>query len=372
MCRCCQSCWEDFYWTCIEERFCYDESIANYNPDEDEYFEKQNGTVNGVQSSDNNNMPICNQPINRNPSVLSSKIHEDDYRREIQTTVPILAPEILAVFANSQIFNEHQPKLTRNATKNYLPGIHGKDKETDEEKLIKRLEGDTEITSTHQAETADKKPISFTISPDSPPSELRRSLSNQKFHAIIEEDASSVSDKDEVILRPQKISADPNGSNNHLKAPDLFSKNNLRNVKSVPYFPIRPASENDIFIISETSSRISMTPEIPSISYSTLPKNYEDTPTIEKYRESTSLYSIQTANMAKAMKVDDYSMPRYFRKSTLLSQSTDSFASRDDVQQQPQKRYERSKRLKNLRDSLPPLRIHSIRHKFRDEAKNVD
>uniref|UniRef100_A0A1B0FY59 Uncharacterized protein n=1 Tax=Phlebotomus papatasi TaxID=29031 RepID=A0A1B0FY59_PHLPP len=28
MCRCLQSIWEDFYWHCIEEKFCYDESIG--------------------------------------------------------------------------------------------------------------------------------------------------------------------------------------------------------------------------------------------------------------------------------------------------------------------------------------------------------
>lgn len=55
---------------CLHPYWFLFQKTANYNPDEDEYFEKQNGTVNGVQSSDNNNMPICNQPINRNPSVL--------------------------------------------------------------------------------------------------------------------------------------------------------------------------------------------------------------------------------------------------------------------------------------------------------------
>jgi len=24
------SCWEDFYWNCFEERFCYDESIGEF------------------------------------------------------------------------------------------------------------------------------------------------------------------------------------------------------------------------------------------------------------------------------------------------------------------------------------------------------
>lgn len=346
MCRCCQSCLEDLYWNCIEEKFCYDESIANYNPDEDDYIKKPN---NDIQQNDNNNVPICSQPLNRNASVLSSKIHEEDYRREIQTSVPILAPEILAVFANSQIFHDHQPKLTRVQTKPYLPGIHGKEKETDEEKLIKKLEDDRE------EEIGVAKEIKFTIAPESPP-EARSSISPKKFSAILEEDSN---DK-ELILRP-KISKE---DSNYLKAP----VERLRSVQSVPYFSFRPASDTDIFSISGSLSKISMTPEIPSISYSTLPKNYEDTPTIEKYKESQSLYSIQTANTAKAIETD-YSMPRYFRKSGLITQSNDNFTVNKN---EPQKRTEKSKRLKNLRDTLPPLLIHSVRQKLKDDGRQVD
>lgn len=73
----------------------------------------------------------------------SSKIREEDYR-QIQTNVPFLAPEILAVFANSQIFHDNQPNktlaivhkspLSPNDDKN------ARDSET-EKKLLKRLEG---------------------------------------------------------------------------------------------------------------------------------------------------------------------------------------------------------------------------------------
>lgn len=40
---------------------------------------------------------------------LSSKIHEDDVKREIQTANVNLPPEILQVFASSQIFHDHKP-----------------------------------------------------------------------------------------------------------------------------------------------------------------------------------------------------------------------------------------------------------------------
>lgn len=66
-----------------------------------------------------------------------------------QTNVPMLGPEILAVFANSQIFQDHQPtKLNRISTKTYLAGIHSPNREmpttprlSEQERLLRRLEG---------------------------------------------------------------------------------------------------------------------------------------------------------------------------------------------------------------------------------------
>lgn len=184
-------------------------------------------------------------------------------------------------------------------------------------------------------------------------------------------------EKGEVILRPPRDTA--------ARSP-LMNKR-LRNVQSVPYFAFRPASENDIFSITGGaggggagigggSGQFSMTPEIPSISYSTLPKNYEDTPAIEKYKESVSLYSIQTANSAKINEMD-FSMPRYFRKADIIAHSadnlrplsslamggslTDSMSSSGKLSGSgggSTKNLEKSKRLKLLRTNLPPLSIH--------------
>ena len=114
-----------------------------------------------------------------------------------------------------------------------------------------------------------------------------------------------------------------------------------------------------------------MTPEVPSISYSTLPKNYADTPTIEKYKESVSLYSIQTANSAKIAELD-YSMPRYFRKANNIGhvQSADSLVAR-----RPNtvgKNVEKSKRLKLLRTTLPPLTIHLGGSRDRSKDKGIE
>lgn len=78
---------------------------------------------------------------------FSSKIREEDYR-QIQTNVPFLAPEILAVFANSQIFHDSQPNKSL-AIVHKSPAASAaiidekkciRDVDV-EKKLLKRLEG---------------------------------------------------------------------------------------------------------------------------------------------------------------------------------------------------------------------------------------
>uniref|UniRef100_T1GMQ6 Uncharacterized protein n=1 Tax=Megaselia scalaris TaxID=36166 RepID=T1GMQ6_MEGSC len=129
---------------------------------------------------------------------------------------------------------------------------------------------------------------------------------------------------DEVILRPRfkKTTLE-------LPLETIHQKQPLRNVQSVPHLKsLVVENDNKVFTIShaESLSRISMTPEVPSISFANLPKNYEDTPTIEKFRNSTSLYSIQTNNEAKATEKNELSMPRYYRKSGLVgSPSSENF-----------------------------------------------
>lgn len=130
MCRCCQSCWEDIYWNCIEEKYCYDETIANYNPEDDEKV-PQKAVGLSIESSLKYPSPITTQP----------KTTDDEFRREIQTNGNILAPEILAVFKNSLIFQEQPPKVLRSSFRG--SGFHRKRGETDEQKLIKRLEGES-------------------------------------------------------------------------------------------------------------------------------------------------------------------------------------------------------------------------------------
>lgn len=191
--------------------------------------------------------------------------------------------------------------------------------------------------------------------------------------AINEENEEEVG---EVVLRPRQLQ--PATSSDKICPTTLINKN-LKNLRlDAPYFTHRPASENDIFTISTPKkddsvnvssttdvNRFSMTPEVPSISFSHLPKNYAETPTIDKYKkEGPTLLEIQTAELRNSM--IDFSMPRYYGKSDMILNrsfdavgSSSSIASAGSSPSLTKKNHEKGKRLKNFRSHLPPLLIHS-------------
>lgn len=216
-----------------------------------------------------------------------------------------------------------------------------------------------------------------------------------------EEGEDEASDEiDEVVLRPRQLQ--PATSSDDVWPTTIVNKN-LKNLHlDSPYFTHRPASENDIFTISTPKksggemgnvsstlemNRFSMTPEVPSISFSHLPKNYLDTPSIDRYRkEPPTLLQIQTAELRNSM--IDFSMPRYYGKSDFLNLnrsfdvagSANSIAS--SVDSNPSSHHQNStrkqhhgeavvknKRLKKLRAHLPPLTIHSMKEKQHEKQK---
>lgn len=173
---------------------------------------------------------------------------------------------------------------------------------------------------------------------------------------------------DEVILRPRQLHQ---ATSSEQVWPTKIVNKNLKNLDA-PYFTQRPASENDIFTISTPTkndasndiNRFSMTPEVPSIAFAHLPKNYLETPAIDKYKkEGPSLLEIQTSEIRHSM--TDFSMPRYYGKSDLILNrsfdavgSTSSIGSGGSSSSQNRKNPEKSKRLKQFRTNLPPLTIH--------------
>ncbi|XP_070504371.1 uncharacterized protein [Chironomus tepperi] len=383
MCKCCQLCLEDLYWQCCEEKYCYDESIANYDPAEDDHYRRSNGHVaNGGEYLNNNNEPITVQParLQRNVSINSAKIHEDDVRREIQTANVNLPPEIVQVFANSQIFHDHKPlksKSSQQQPATFSIGVvkieKSKLEQINEEgsnKLLLRLEQADENSSKSDIQRTKRATVSST-----PPKIV-------ETPAIKEEENEDEADS-EVILRPNRLKST---TTSQISAEEVWPSKpvNKRLQLDAPYFTQRPASENDISIISppkqdRTSTiptvssssdydfRFSMTPEVPSISFAQLPKNYLDTPSIEKFKKhEPTLQEIQTAGLQSSQ--IDFSMPRYYGKSDMIlnrtsfdvigSGSNSSIASAVSVSMNTKKLVDKSKRLKHMRAHLPPLMIH--------------
>jgi len=202
----------------------------------------------------------------------------------------------------------------------------------------------------------------------------------------VNEDDESDSDNG-VILRPRQLQTAASTEQVWSTTGAKLVNKNLKNLQQLdaPYFTQRPASENDIFTISTPKktdhmtnvssttdvNRFSQTPEVPSISFAHLPKNYLETPTIDKYKkEAPSLQEIvmQTAEIRKSAL--DFSMPRYYGKSDMiLNRSFDAVGSNTSLKSSEsasvstpklnKSHPEKSKRLVNFRTHLPPLMISS-------------
>lgn len=207
--------------------------------------------------------------------------------------------------------------------------------------------------------------------------------------AIKEEDDEEDEIDSEVILRPDRLKTAQAVEEVWPTKPV-----NKRLHIDAPYFTQRPASENDISMISTTKQertvlptlsstsdsdfRFSMTPEVPSIAFAHLPKNYLDTPSIEKFKKhEPTLQEIQTAEIQKSK--NDFTMPRYYGKSDLIlnrisfdavgTGSNSSIASAVSVSMNTKKHTDKSKRLKNIRSHLPPLMIHKDKSDKREKEK---
>jgi hypothetical protein len=209
--------------------------------------------------------------------------------------------------------------------------------------------------------------------------------------AIQEEEDDEIDEADsEVVLRPNRLEMMNATTTVKLSTEDVWPTKpiNKRLQLDAPYFIQRPASENDISIIaspkqsvastSDSDFRFSNTPEVPSISFAHLPKNYLDTPSVEKFKKhEPTLLEIQTAEIQKSQ--IDFSMPRYYGKSDIIlnritfdavgSGSNSSIASAVSVSMNTKKLTDKSKRLKNIRSHLPPLMIHKDKSDKHEKEK---
>lgn len=278
----------------------------------------------------------------------------------------MLAPEILAAFATSQIFHEHpSSKLTSPVSPLspiepvpvHKPRPKSVIKEEEKEEAKQEAEEvEDELTPVPTISESLLYPLTLFKSLCSTQRFLFAADGKPKFRISAHSD--STPEDSPVPLRKiiPKI-VEQEGSHSELDSVGDNSTpkpiNKYLQIEA-PYFSFRHASENDLFAMSQPvdPSRFSATPEVPSVSYASLPKSYLETPVISEYRESKSLYEIQTAGI----KDEDLSMPRYYTKSRLVG--TQVTLSNDAVNQTP-KNIEKSRRLKNIRMNLPPLTIGS-------------
>lgn len=173
-----------------------------------------------------------------------------------------------------------------------------------------------------------------------------------------------------VVLRPRRLKPTAELNDEAM----LANVVNKRLQLDSPYFIARPASENDIFTISKSQpplqtvsstsevNRFSMTPEVPSISFVNLPKNYLDTPTIEKFKKQEMTLTELQAKEAELHLNEgfDFAMPRYYGKSDIILNSSNlSISSVASASSVAKKYVEKSRRLKALRAHIPPLSIHT-------------
>lgn len=137
------------------------------------------------------------------------------------------------------------------------------------------------------------------------------------FASIAEEE----DDDDVVDLRHRDISVSSQTLSPSKKRPPVHLR--LKHVQSVPQFPTYPSpsagrpwsqsgetmTKDGIFIIN--------TPEVPAIALKRLPRNYLDTPSLDRYKESSSLSSIQMENKRRVDDQFNFQMPRYYGHSEL-------------------------------------------------------
>lgn len=250
----------------------------------------------------------------------------------------------------------------------------------------------------------------------------QRTQTFQSIAEEVIEDGKSVDKVDYIPKHQREISSSSKTLSPpvHKKLPPAHLR--LKHVQSVPQLPTYPGALSSAISrpwsqAGETMTRdgvfIINTPEVPAISLKKLPRNYLETPSIDQYYQpsSASLNSIQMKNKQRVDDLFNFQMPRYYGHSELYlptpaisqeeinrsnlraaKQARMSFKKNQSMinlhqrSSSPDPKYgstqniggsqkqlrdneniktdggsgvEKSKRLKILRDNLPPLMIHS-------------
>ncbi|XP_047510631.1 uncharacterized protein LOC125053347 [Pieris napi] len=411
LCKSCQYCLETLYWTCCEERFCFDKKIATYKLEDNTLY--TNGYSNMGASLDS---VITQQPINNNHLPPTAIIG-----REIKE-LPLHADKLYEVFSKSLIFRDEQElktgstntldEMETKSEPDYLSDKPNRTKVYFEDEVdspvtdfeimfkdellasydmfkIEEEEEDTRSQDTEEGLTMIAIKKQDVIKPSTLTLKDEVKIKNQ--HPVYEYDPVSVITLPSTLVLPRIESVKGILRTNSAKTLDRIDSssklrpmlNRVESLKSIdpnkinkvlsrvphrsasflnipsyltPEKPplIKSKSTVGVPSLTESELKLSSLPDTPIIKSNNLPRFFADTPpTMPEFKGENSLQSIKQKT-ALMFKENDYSMPRYYGtvKSAELSESK----SMPDLRI-PNTTDKSSKRLVKLRSKLKPLVI---------------
>nr|XP_026491935.1 uncharacterized protein LOC113397706 [Vanessa tameamea] len=416
ICKSCQYCLESMYWSCCEERFCFDKKIATYNLENDKTY--ANGYSNMGASLDS---VVTQQPMNNNHlpqgAIVGREINE----------LPLHADKLYEVFSKSLIFrDEHElrkgstnslDELETKSEPDYLSDKPNRTKVyfedevdspvTDFEIMFKdellmnhdifKIEEEEEDNKSQDTEEGLVMNVAVrkqdVIKPSTVTIKDEHKITTQ--HPIYEYDPIS------VLLTPTSLTLprvetvkgilrtnssktlDRMDSAGKLTKPNLNRVESLKNIDPnkinkvlarvphrsasflnipahlVPDKPPLTKSKSTVGVpsLADSELKLSSLPDTPIIKSNNLPRFFADSPSLTEYKGETSLQSIKQKS-ALMLQMNDFSMPRYYGTVTKSSDQNPVHESKSmpDLRN-PTSTGKVSKRLVKFRSRLKPLVI---------------
>ncbi|XP_050356743.1 uncharacterized protein LOC126777665 [Nymphalis io] len=416
ICKSCQYCLESMYWSCCEERFCFDKKIAAYNLEDDKTY--MNGYSNMGASFDS---VVTQQPMNNNHlpqgAIIGREINE----------LPLHADKLYEVFSKSLIFrDEHELKkgsanslddLETKSEPDYLSDKPNRTKVyfedevdspvTDFEIMFKdellmnhdmfKIEEEEEDNKSQDTEeglvmnVAVKKqdvikPSTVTIKNEHKITTQHPIYEYDPISAVLTPSSLTLPRVESVkgILRTNSSKTlDRMDSGGKLTRPILNRVESLKNIDPikinkvlarvphrsasflnipahlVPDKPPLTKSKSTVGVpsLADSELKLSSLPDTPIIKSNNLPRFFADSPSLTEYKGETSLQSIKQKT-ALMLQMNDFSMPRYYGTATKPSEQLPVHESKSmpDLRN-PTSTGKVSKRLVKFRSRLKPLVI---------------
>ncbi|XP_047539456.1 uncharacterized protein LOC125072805 [Vanessa atalanta] len=416
ICKSCQYCLESMYWSCCEERFCFDKKIATYNLEDDKTY--ANGYSNMGASLDS---VVTQQPMNNNHlpqgAIVGREVNE----------LPLHADKLYEVFSKSLIFrDEHELKkgstnsldeLETKSEPDYLSDKPNRTKVyfedevdspvTDFEIMFKdellmnhdifKIEEEEEDNKSQDTEeglvmnVAVKKqdvikPSTVTIKDEHKITTQHPIYEYDPISALLTPTSLTLPRVESVkgILRTNSSKTlDRMDSGGKLTKPNLNRVESLKNIDPnkinkvlarvphrsasflnipahlVPDKPPLTKSKSTVGVpsLADSELKLSSLPDTPIIKSNNLPRFFADSPSLTEYKGETSLQSIKQKS-ALMLQMNDFSMPRYYGAVTKSSDQNPVHESKSmpDLRN-PTSTGKVSKRLVKFRSRLKPLVI---------------